>query len=62
MLPTIERGANRFLHPERAIPDPYIMSPLPWDTKLEIELLLREAEAQITRTSADLPAGVFAPR
>jgi hypothetical protein len=47
---------------ERALPDPYIVSPLPWYTKLELELLLREAEAQITRASADLPANVFAPR
>jgi hypothetical protein len=47
---------------ERAIPDPYIMSPLPWGTKLELELLLPEAEAQITGAAADLPADVFAPR
>jgi len=47
---------------ERAIPDPYLWSPLPWQTKLELELLLREAEAQIIGASADLPADVFAPR
>jgi WD40 repeat protein len=47
---------------ERALPDPYVMSPLPWYTKLELELLLREAEGQITRPAPDLPAEVFAPR
>jgi hypothetical protein len=47
---------------ERAIPDPYIVSPLPWYTRLELELLLREAEDQIARVPADLPADVFAPR
>jgi hypothetical protein len=47
---------------ERAIPDPYLWSPLPWHTKLELELLLREAEGQITRPAPDLPAEVFAPR
>jgi hypothetical protein len=47
---------------ERAVPDPYVMSPLPWYTKLELELLLREAEAQISRPAPDLPAEVFAAR
>jgi WD40 repeat protein len=47
---------------ERAIPDPYLWSPLPWQTKLELELLLREAESQVTRPAPDLPAEVFAPR
>jgi hypothetical protein len=47
---------------ERALDDPYVMSPLPWYTKLELELLLREAEGQFSRSAADLPAGVFAPR
>jgi hypothetical protein len=47
---------------ERAIPDPYVMSPLPWYTKLELDLLLREAEGQISRPAPDWPAEVFAPR
>jgi serine/threonine protein kinase/WD40 repeat protein len=47
---------------ERALPDPYVMSPLPWYTKLELELLLREAEGQISLAAGDLPAEVFAPR
>jgi hypothetical protein len=45
---------------ERAGPDPYIMSPLTWETRLE--LLLREAEGQISPTASDLPVEVFAPR
>jgi hypothetical protein len=45
---------------KRALPDPYAFSPMPWYTKLK--LLLREAEAQITGASADLPVKVFAPR
>jgi hypothetical protein len=47
---------------ERALLDPYVLSPLPWYTKLEFELLLREAEGQISRPAPDLPADVFAPR
>jgi hypothetical protein len=47
---------------ERAVPDPYVWSPLPWYTKLELELLLREAEGQFSRRAPDLPAEVFAPR
>ena len=46
---------------ERAIPDPYLWSPLRWYTKLELELLFLEAEGRITGTSADLPEAVFAP-
>jgi hypothetical protein len=47
---------------ERGVPDPYVLSPSPWYTKLELELLLREAEGQITRPAPDWPAEVFAPR
>jgi hypothetical protein len=47
---------------ERALPDPYVMSPLPWDTKREFELLLREAEVEITGSAGTLPPAVFAPR
>jgi serine/threonine protein kinase len=47
---------------ERAIPDPYIMSPLPWYTKLELEILLREAEGTISREPGKLPAEAFGPR
>jgi hypothetical protein len=47
---------------ERALDDPYVVSPLPWYTKFELELLLREVEGQITRPAPDLPAEVFAPR
>jgi serine/threonine protein kinase/WD40 repeat protein len=47
---------------ERAVPDPYVLSPLPWYTKLELELLLREAEGQISRPAPDLPAEVFETR
>jgi serine/threonine protein kinase/WD40 repeat protein len=47
---------------ERALPDPYVLSPLPWYTKLELELLLREAEGRISRPAPELPAEVFAPR
>jgi serine/threonine protein kinase/WD40 repeat protein len=47
---------------ERALPDPYVQSPLPWYTKLELELLLREAEGLICHPALDLPAEVFAPR
>ena len=32
-----------------------------WYTKLELELLLREAEGEITASSVDLPQAVFAP-
>jgi WD40 repeat protein/tRNA A-37 threonylcarbamoyl transferase component Bud32 len=46
---------------ERAVPEPYIMSPLNWSTRLELEVLAREAEALITRPSTALPADVFAP-
>ena len=46
---------------ERAIPDPYLWSPLRWYTKLELELLLREVEGEITGASVDLPEAVFAP-
>jgi hypothetical protein len=46
---------------ERAIPDPYLWSPLRWYTKLELELLLREAEDKITGASMDLPEAVFTP-
>jgi serine/threonine protein kinase/WD40 repeat protein len=46
---------------ERALPDPYLRSPLPWLTQLELELLLHETEGQISQ-AADLPAEVFAPR
>ena len=46
---------------ERAIPDPYLWSPLRWYTKLELDLLLREAEGKITGASVDLPEAVFAP-
>jgi hypothetical protein len=45
---------------ERAKPDPYLWSPLPWHTRLELDLLLREAESQITGATACLPASVFA--
>jgi tetratricopeptide (TPR) repeat protein len=45
---------------ERTIPDPYLWSPLRWYTKLELELLLREAEGRITGASVDLPEAVFA--
>jgi hypothetical protein len=38
---------------ERARDDPYVWSPLPWYTKLEFELLLREAEGQISRPAPD---------
>jgi hypothetical protein len=47
---------------ERALPDPYVMSPLPWFTRLELELLLREAESLISPAAGALPAEVFAPR
>jgi WD40 repeat protein len=40
----------------RAKPDPYLWSPLRWYTKLELELLLREAERKITGASVDLPS------
>ena len=46
---------------ERAFLDPYVNSPLPWFTRLELELLLREAEGLISPASGDLPAQVFAP-
>jgi WD40 repeat protein len=45
---------------ERAIPDPYVWSPLPWYTRLELELLLREAEGLIAPAAGDLPARIFA--
>jgi hypothetical protein len=44
---------------ERALPDPYVLSPLPWYTKLE--LLLREAEGQFSRPAPYWPADIFAP-
>jgi hypothetical protein len=46
---------------ERARPDPSILSPLPWSTRLELEVLAREAEARIARPTTALPADVFAP-
>jgi hypothetical protein len=46
---------------ERAIPDPYLWSPLRWYTRLELDLLFREAEGRITGASVDLPEAVFAP-
>jgi hypothetical protein len=46
---------------ERAIPDPYLWSPLRWYTKLELDLLLRRAEGEITGAPVDLPEAVFAP-
>ena len=46
---------------ERAMPDPWVMSPLPWFTRLELELLAREAEALISGPAAELPATVFVP-
>jgi hypothetical protein len=46
---------------ERALHDPYVLSPLPWYTKLELELLLRETEGLISRPAPDWPADVFAP-
>jgi tetratricopeptide (TPR) repeat protein len=47
---------------ERAGPDPYIPSPLPWSTRLEIEVLAREAAALVNRPTTGLPDEVFAPR
>ena len=46
---------------ERAIPDPYLWSPLRWYTKLELDLLRREAEGRIIGASVGLPEAVFAP-
>jgi tetratricopeptide (TPR) repeat protein len=46
---------------ERAGPDPYLPSPLTWSTRLELEILAREAEALIARPTTALPADVFAP-
>jgi hypothetical protein len=46
---------------ERASPDPYIMSPLSWRTKLELEILFREAEGMISREPGKLPDNAFGP-
>jgi hypothetical protein len=46
---------------ERAIPDPYLWSPLRWYTRLELNLLLREAEGKIIDAFVGLPEAVFAP-
>ena len=46
---------------ERAIPDPYLGRRCAWYTKLELDLLLREAQSKITGASVDLPEAVFAP-
>jgi tetratricopeptide (TPR) repeat protein len=45
---------------ERALPDPYIMSPLSWSTRLELEILAREATALVTGLTTTLPADAFA--
>jgi serine/threonine protein kinase/WD40 repeat protein len=47
---------------ERAIPDPYLWSPLPWYTRLELDILLREVEGHISLASRAFPAEAFAPR
>jgi serine/threonine protein kinase/WD40 repeat protein len=47
---------------ERAKPDPWVWSPLPWFTRLELGVLAREAGALIDGPTVELPADVFAPR
>jgi tetratricopeptide (TPR) repeat protein len=45
---------------ERALPDPYIMSPLSWSTRLELEVLAREATSVLTGPTTTLPADASA--